>query len=397
MDFKELLTKLGIEEHPEFLEEAYNDKSCRSNTVCDAGFIKKYEEEYAAFGEHIDDVLAAAEDLEKNEALLEYAKTVGAYLLLHAKDGASTAVPFPAEDGTPALNMIRLLVLLPLIPHCIAEYEAHGFEKEEIAKYIGVFKTSLSISKIRSGYPCFMNAYYAWMLHYLHCEIFDFGSFNFQFTTYRGAAIMLRNKRDGSYKLLMTAGRFHKSGRILGSDGCLDEDGAFDADFYEDDECYCGISTERSRAVNKRVALKKSEWECVLRAGDEAIGLHIPKKADLSSEAILSSYKGGWERAKRIFPEYTPKFIICGSWLLDEQIEDMTGENSKLAYFAKTFLRYPIKSKGRNGFSNVFPGHRGPESELPEDTTLQRKIKATYLAGGHTWGAGGIVPMTFEN
>ena len=75
----------------------------------------------------------------------------------------------------------------------------------------------------------------------------------------------------------------------------------------------------------------------------------------------------------------------------------MTGEGSKLSGFANTFIRYPLKGKGRNGFSNVFPGHRGPESDLPENTTLQRKIKALYLNGGHTWGAGGIVPMTFDD
>ena len=62
------------------------------------------------------------------------------------------------------------------------------------------------------------------------------------------------------------------------------------------------------------------------------------------------------------------------------------------------FLRYPGGvSNGRGGFSFVFLGYE-ENADLPEDTSLRRKLKAHYLGGGNTYFVPGfIIDDSFKN
>jgi len=115
--------------------------------------------------------------------------------------------------------------------------------------------------------------------------------------------------------------------------------------------------------------------------GGEAFGLRAKAK-NFSPEEM----KEGIEFAKEKFPEHHPKIVFCSSWLLDPQLSELLGENSKIIGFANKFMRFSYAPRrGRMGFEFVFPGYSQDKlEELPENTSLRRKLKAFYLNGGST-------------
>ena len=202
---------------------------------------------------------------------------------------------------------------------------------------------------------------------------------------------VLKSKRDGGHVILMTEGVFHKSGEVLGSPGYTDEDGSFSADYAETDDAYIGRRAVYGKALNELLEYRKSEWECVVKKDDFVVSVHIPRKTDLSPEAILKSYNGAIKIVRERFPEYDARYFFCLSWILDVRYKDILGEDSKMVQFANTFSRIPMKCRGRDGSDCVFLGYKGPDENLPENTSLQRKLKSIYLSGGYTYSAMGVI------
>jgi hypothetical protein len=392
MTLKELTGKLGIETYPEKFDEIYENSKNLDLSFCDLGKIKEFNEKYDnVFKEYTDAVLDGAKALSENKELLTYCAVVCEYL----KDcdiSEAKAIPFPTVELGIATDMFRLFPLLSTVPAWTRRFEEHGFSHDEIKGIYRVLYICLNLSKIATEKYGFTQTYYGWTLLYTYCEMFDYGSFNFQFRRLASPVILLKNKKSGKHAVLMTEGEFHKSGKILGTIGFEETEGSFSAEFAETDDAYVGHTACDSYVSPELSTFKKSEWECVVKSGDEIIGIHIPRNIDLSAEAIWASYEGGMKMAKERFPEYSPKCLFCSSWIIDAQLEELLGDKSRIVGFGKTFLRFPNKSTvGRDGFSFVFLGHNGPESELPEDTSLRRKLKNLYLNGGYTYASSGFV------
>ena len=392
MTLKELTGKLGIETYPEKFDEIYNNPDKLDFSFCDIKKIKEFNEKYDnVLKEYENSVMEGAKALSENKDLLTYCAVICKYIE-ECGIAEARAVPFPTVDLGIATDMLRFFPLFSTVPAWTRRFEEHGFSHDEIKGIYRVLYISLNLSKIGSGKYCFTQTYYGWTLLYTYCEMFDFGSFNFQFRRMTSPVILLKNKDSGKHVLLMTEGEFHKSGKILGTIGFEDTDEAFSADFSETDDAYIGHTACDSYVSPKLSTFKKSDWECVVKTGDEVISIHIPRNIDLSLEAIYASYEGGLKIAKERFPEYCPKCLFCSSWIIDAQLEELLGDKSRIVGFGKTFLRFPNKSTvGRDGFSFVFLGHNGPESELPEDTSLRRKLKNLYLTGGYTYSSSGFV------
>lgn len=389
MNFKELAAFLGIEEYPEKMEEVYEKMDKSEAETFNESALRTLEDEYSIFGEHYENVLAGAKALFEDKELCLWCLTMCNFVKVTTKEESAKA-PFPVKEGI-AADMMRVFPLLALVPNAVKLFSAHGFSHDEIKGIFNVFKISLRLSGIAVNKPAFTSTYYGWTRVYLYCEMFDCGSFNFQFKKFADPVVLLKNKKSGEFAALITEGRFHKAGRTLGDVGYAEEDGAFDAEFSETDEAYIGREAINNVASGEKKTYKKSEWDCVLKAGDDVIGLHIPRNVDFSDEAIEKSFTDGARMALERFPEYNPKFLVCSSWLLDPGLEDLLGSESRIVKFGKRFLRYPPKAgNGRGGYSFVFLGYEENEN-LPEDTSLRRKLKAHYLSGGNTYFYPGII------
>lgn len=146
--------------------------------------------------------------------------------------------------------------------------------------------------------------------------------------------------------------------------------------------------------------LSLSQWgasETGLAEGTPILSVHIPSGADLSREALDDAY----QQARTLYaahPELcladgkAPEAIFCGSWLLCPTLRTLLKENSGIRRFAEDFeLRHVVEKS--NGFYHFlyWTSEETPIADLPENTSLQRAVKAHLLAGGSIGSASGLL------
>jgi hypothetical protein len=232
---------------------------------------------------------------------------------------------------------------------------------------------------------------FGWLRLYATALVFPAGCFNVTPKFYSGNFIFIKNVNTGEVLPLALRGVYHKTGAVLGSAGYTDEDGSFEAVYREDDDAFYGHASENNYVSPVARTFKKSEWRAVFREGDGAVGLHIPRGADLSPESVEEGFKLSMELTKKHYPEFNARAIHCVSWMLDPNLADMLGEESKIIKFLNRFTKHPVKNNGEGVFTFVFPGKPEDLTELPENTSLQRKLKKRYLDGKFIHLFGGIV------
>lgn len=390
MKLNELAEALGIVRDVSHLEDTWAHLDRTDLSVCDVRRIRALEEKYCFLEEFYELTLAAAEGLAKDPLRLAWAQLLSQFNRTVGEEQARRS-PVPDSDGTPAGDLLPLLVHLTELEDMVARYRARGLSEEEIRHELGIFARSLRIMILNCSRPMFNQTYYGWCLFYIKATIFACGALEFQIYNWDKDAIVLRHKTTGEKRILLTAGRVHKSGIPLGSAGCTDARGAFDICFLETEDAWIGHACPDFRIDSFQTKYKKSEWECILRRGDAVINLHIPRDADLTPERITKDLAEGIARARKYFPECDLRGTVCDSWLLSPALPKILGENSKITKFARRFLTFPRVSAATSCFTFAFPGFCGEYAELPEDTSLRRGLKALYLSGGYAYEAPGVL------
>ena len=383
MKLSELAKNLGIDSYPEDFEKIYNRLNGDNTAFFDKDEFDVLEREYGILEEYYDYVIRGAEEIKKDVELSLFLSVVTEYYKVSDK-AEIDAVKMPKRKNA-GPDVAHIFPFLARLDKTIELYKAHGYSKEEIHAVLGVFRRCFKLTREFTGEYGYCARYYNWTKLYSYCEIFDCGSFNFQFAKMPRYAMLLKNKSTDEFAIVLTEGKFNKEGLFFDEESDSDE-GSFIAEFSETEDAYTARRALGDYACRELEVFKKSEWECVVKRLDEVISLHIPETADLSPEAIDKSIKEGIEFAKEKFPEHHPKIVFCSSWLLDPQLSELLGENSKIIGFANKFMRFSYAPRrGRMGFEFVFPGYSQDKlEELPEDTSLRRKLKAFYLNGGST-------------
>lgn len=135
------------------------------------------------------------------------------------------------------------------------------------------------------------------------------------------------------------------------------------------------------RQLSRKVfRIGQLEYEIRRDNGQNRINLHIPSNAKLERPLLRES----WEQAKdligRTFPEYRDVPYVCSSWLLSPDLKELLPENSRILAFQGNFR--VEKAFPDEAFREwAFKRREITNDELPENTSLQRKLKAFVLAG----------------
>ena len=107
-----------------------------------------------------------------------------------------------------------------------------------------------------------------------------------------------------------------------------------------------------------------------------------PSDADFSPSAVDSSLEG----ARRFFAEYYPVLTNaeyrCHSWLLDQQLKKMLNENSNILHFQNRFEIFDEGEINTEFIEWLYHTKSTDYDTLPENTSLQRKMKKHLLLGG---------------
>lgn len=389
MDFKEIAEYVGVSSYPKEFDDIYLRIDDVNTDFCNITLFEKYEKEYEILKEHYGTVVDSISEIIKDENLYVYGKVFCEY----AKTATTTEVrctPMPILDGTKKRDFFALPVMYSTFPCAVRVYKERGYSDEDIKAAFNQVYLAIESSRKQLGRFAMMDVYYNWSMLYVYGEIFPCGGFTFQLKKFDYTAVILRNRVTLELVPVITDGKFHRDGLALGSVGAEDEEGSFITDFTETEDVYICNSIKRGRVSRELAEYKKSEWECIVKRGDYLLAVHIPRNTDVTHEAVKRDFSAALLQAKKIFPDYNVSHLMCCSWLLDHTLEELLGENSRIVGFGNEFIRFPVKSHGNEHKLFVFPGFKGELDELPEDTSLQRKIKKLLLSGGHIYAVAGV-------
>lgn len=388
---RNIADSIGIGKYPDVLDDIYVSIRKDTDPACDIGLIESLQSEYSLFAEHYETVIEVAKAINNDPCRSAWVKTAVAF----TKDrnvADARCIPVPKADGTQVTALLPLYILLPQIPMGIENYRRRGFSEDAIKELMKSFAGGIRIVESQTGMPGINALYYHWLTLYVKAAIFNTDGLQFELRTIPDAVIYLKNRNNGEIILLPTRGTFHNSGeQILGSPGYTDNNGAFEAEYAENNGAYSGHAIVNSVANNQRNIFLKSEWKCIAKPGEPCLSLHIPRGADISVENMNRAIFSAREIVRTRYPEHTGLLVFGSSWILDPELEKLLGPDSKIAKMQNMFHRYPQKCSAMGAFGYVFPRTFDSFDTLPENTSLQRKLKQHYINGGYIYDFAGMI------
>ena len=178
----------------------------------------------------------------------------------------------------------------------------------------------------------------------------------------------------------------------------VDSMAAFSRFVREHMESYGCYGFDRGFWTTRQVSSKlfrigQLEYELTTLEGAPVVSLHIPTDVDLRHESLRPSLAEGLAEFFRIFPEYADKPVYCHSWLLSPLLKDMLPPTSNILRFQEMFDITLDEKPSNDVLLWVFKNPKLPKEDLPENSSLQRKLKRFLLAGNQFLEGKGYLRM----
>lgn len=123
--------------------------------------------------------------------------------------------------------------------------------------------------------------------------------------------------------------------------------------------------------------------------GKKVIDIHIPSDARLTAEACLESAEKAGKFLKTYFAEKADLPFMCCSWLLSPALESLLPKEANINRFRGLFVLEEWQKEEEDFMQWVYKRTDYCLEELPEETSLQKKMKEYLLAGGKVGTAKG--------
>lgn len=280
-----------------------------------------------------------------------------------------------------------------MVDRGLEEFEKRGVSREQAEEYMHVFRGDIAVNIRRHGRPGLDKLYFNWITLYLYGLIFPCGGFKFNLSANNRYYYVLRHRETGAVAVLLHDREIHRSGHILGSAGLEDPEGTFHVTVEETPTHWIGHPTNNQGLVEREAChYPKTEWELAVAPNDCVLAIHLPGGMKLDAQITRQAVADAFAHARKYYADYEPKAIHCGSWILNPELREVLGADSNIAAFGALFHLHPVKCNGTGVFNFVFKTSVNPDlATLPEDTRLQRHLKAKYLAGGYHHNFGGFI------
>ena len=143
------------------------------------------------------------------------------------------------------------------------------------------------------------------------------------------------------------------------------------------------------------------EYEMAEERGERFISLHIPSDARMEAELLNDSVRRAREFLREYYPDWQALPMACESWLLSPKLTDMLSPESRIIRFQQAFDILETDPEDDSAVEWVFYVAEGQRASmraeaLPENTSLQRKMKERLLKGEKPGNARGILARSFE-
>lgn len=353
-------------------------------------YLRAVQAKCDAFPRTLDRVLSEAAALREKPEEALYAL----FLCRAMEDRTLFMQHLPAFDFPKSSPFLAFLCLVPSIVGTWKDLVARGVPDDVVAATVNQYEECLFVYKERFDDLGLNKRYFDHLQEYVDCSLLNVGRLRYGISRLRGV-YLLKNKLDGKRVLFLESAPMNDVG--LYRDTPPLREGGFDAFFREEKDFYEGTPVgENGRCRNEIVCLPKSEWEILLRPGDAVLDAHIPGHKPLTVELCAASYA----RARALFAKHYPEFDFrgfhCRSWTMSSELAEILKPNANLLLFQQPYLRYPVPTKGEDVFNFVFFLRFTSLADLPEDTSLQRALKARYLRGERLYEYGGVIPFGDE-
>ena len=162
----------------------------------------------------------------------------------------------------------------------------------------------------------------------------------------------------------------------MASYGCW----GFDRDFWTVRQISCRL-----------FRIGQLEYELIHRDGAPCLSLHIPTDVKLQLPLLRDSWLQARKVLFRSFPEYESASFFCHSWLLSPDLASILPPESNILAFQRSFDITPLDKPCTGVIQWVFKNPKLLPEAYPENTSLQRGLKAFLLAGNRFRDAWGIL------
>lgn len=130
---------------------------------------------------------------------------------------------------------------------------------------------------------------------------------------------------------------------------------------------------------------------------DIAIDTHIPQGEPLRAKDCLQSFAMAKDFFKKYFPDQSPKYFMCESWLLSPALAEVLPEESNIVKFMRLWTNSPFPQDGKStqAIERVFGRKYSLETldSVPQNSSLQRALKQYLLSGKAVDAAAGYRPL----
>lgn len=359
------------------------------------GFIEHVNSFYDCLAGSCGELQEAAKRVRANEELALYVLFVYRAMLNRDKFKKHlNEFVFPVGE-TVEYDFLPMLILLPVIPRLHEQLKERGLPEDIIKATLGQFEACMYIYEERYDKLGLNKHYFDWLQHFVDAEILNIDRLRFQMNPgLESHMVVLKNAKD-DLVILPDQVEINRCGMLKGTppdraNEDTNED-SFLATVEETAEYYEGYRVLESGRCDSRVTrYLKEQWQIALKQGDPVLEVHIPNKGSFQKEYCEKSY----ERAREIFAQYYPEFhykaFYCHTWMFDTQLAKLLPPESNILQFQRKYSLFPDKTEGKDVFNFVFKLKFKTYEDMPENTRLQRAIKAHYLDGKYIYEFGGI-------
>ncbi|MGC6174633.1 acyltransferase domain-containing protein [Lacrimispora sp. 38-1] len=138
------------------------------------------------------------------------------------------------------------------------------------------------------------------------------------------------------------------------------------------------------------------EYEMRVENDKHLIDIHIPADADMEISNLRKSYKEALKFFEKYYPDFSGADMVCSSWLLAPSLKNVLPDKSRILEFQKAFDIQAMDEDSLGFMDWVYGSREIPLEELPEHTSLQRRLKPYLRNNGKIeWTTGRLVSDPF--
>lgn len=385
MTLEKMKTELNLQIMPDcfngFYKNIRDSWKDRSAQILSDDYIRNILEENRLLTDHIDTILQAAAEIRENPAMC----LLVCLLEQWAKKGGIPEEGFQNPKGAGlAYDFYCLFAAIPTIPETVAGLQKRALPADVIADTMAEYDYCVQLCRNSLGRPAFDLGRLWWIQRIIHNQLVHIDRLKYDLPGPYLQGFWVYENSAGEQLVLADGLQLHRSGGILGAAGLEDTQGSFVADIAETDTTVEGYPVANGLVQPEKIRLDKTLWKLRLSPKDNVLGIHIPPGGGFDPKTMDESFSRAKEIFRKCYPDYPFKAFHCRTWLLSPQLRTILKPESNILAFQNRFVSVPYCSNGRECFSFLFGILSGvPQmQELPENTSLQRAVKAIYVDGG---------------